>query len=160
MLASGAVFYFIGNKSLTNELFQAHSIIKSTMQLLLPGLILVNAIGLLGASLLVVVFTHSVAGPIYRLKALSEKIAGGDLSVEVKFRNKDTIQELSQIINSILRGLGSRIKGFSGKIEKLKNLSEKINDLNNLSQEELSSLKDALLSVSRELDEKIKEFTL
>jgi len=102
MLASGAVFYFMGNQSLTKELFQAHSIIKNTMQLLLPGLILVNAIGLLGASLLVVVFTHSIAGPIYRLKMLSERIASGDLSVEVKFRSKDTIQELSDIMNTIL----------------------------------------------------------
>ena len=148
MLASGAVFYFMGNQSLTKELFQAHSIIKNTMQLLLPGLILVNAIGLLGASLLVVVFTHSIAGPIYRLKMLSVRIASGDLSVEVKFRSKDTIQELSDIMNTILRGLSFRLKGFSSSVEKLKELSQKINNLNNLSQDELSSLKKSLLFFS------------
>ena len=91
---------------------------------------------------------------------MSEKIASGDLSVEVKFRSKDTIQELSEIINSILRGLNSRVKGFAEEVEKLKNLSEKINNLNNLPPEESVSLKKSLLSVSSKLEEKIKEFTL
>lgn len=160
MAISGAVFYFIGNKNLTRELFQAHSLIKNTMQLLLPALLLVNIIGLLSALFLVVSFTHSVAGPIYRLKNLSGRIAEGDLSVEVKFRNKDTINELSEVVNKIIKGLNSRVKQFSNSLYKLRGLNVKINDMDKLSHQELISLKNALVSISSELEQEIKKFKL
>lgn len=160
MLASGAVFYFIGNKNLTGELYQAHSVIKTTMQILLPALLLVAIIGLLGASFLVVSFTHSIAGPIYRLKSLSEKIANGDLSLEVKFRNKDTIGELSCIMNKITKGLNLRLREFSNSLYKLRNLSAKVNEIDRLPPRELAGLRDMLLSVSAELEEEIKKFKL
>lgn len=160
MSLSGAVFYFIGNKNLTSELFQAHSVIKTTMQLLLPALILVNIIGLLGASSLVIILTHSIAGPIHRLKNLSEKIASGDLTLEVKFRKKDEIQELATVINNIIKGLNSRLKNFENSLYKLRGLSVKINDIDKLSHGELISLKNSLVAVSEELEEKIKKFNL
>lgn len=160
MSLSGAVFYFIGNKNLTRELFQAHSIIKTTMQLLFPALLLVNIIGLLGASSLVIVLTHSIAGPIHRLKNLSEKIASGDLTLEVKFRKRDEIQELATVINNIIKGLNFRLKNFENSLYKLRGLSVKINDIDKLSHSELISLKNSLIAVSEELEEKIKKFNL
>jgi methyl-accepting chemotaxis protein len=160
MLLSGAVFYFIGNRNLTQEFFQAHSVIKTTMQLLLPALILVNVIGLLGVSFLVVAFTHSIAGPIYRLKDLSEKIAAGDLTVEIRFRRKDTIQELSVVINRLINGLNSRLRQLKESLYKLQKFSTKIEDLDKLSPSELINLKDTFLSVSAELKEKIEKFKI
>lgn len=160
MSISGAVFYLIGNKQLTMEFFQAHSVIRNTMQLLLPAIILVNIIGLLGASFLVIFFTHSIAGPIYRLKNLSEKIASGDLTLEVKFRKKDEIQELAGVINNIIKGLNFRLRNFENSLYKLRGLSAKINDIDKLSHSELSGLKNTLISVSAELEEEIKKFKL
>lgn len=160
MFLSGAVFYFIGNKNLTREFFQAHSLIKTTMHLLLPALVIVNIIGLLFASFLVVFFTHSIAGPIHRLKILSDKIASGDLTLEVKFRQRDEIQELASVINNIIKGLNFRLRNFENSLYKLRGLSVKIKDIDKLPQNELIGLKDSLISVSNELEEKIKKFNL
>ncbi len=160
MCSSGGVFYFIGNKNLTQEFFKAHSVIETTMQLLLPALVAVNLIALLVASFLVISFSHSIAGPVYRLKNLSGRIAKGDLTVVVKFREKDAIQELSKVINDIIMGLNSRLKNLEGSLTELGNLSDKVENMNALSPEDLANLKDRILTVSSELEEKMKEFKL
>lgn len=160
MLISGAVFYFIGNKNLTTEYFQAHSMIKTTMELLLPALILVNLVGLIAAAFLVIMHTHAIAGPIYKLRQLSEKISQGDLTVEVKFRRKDLIQELSEAINTIIQGLNRQIRGLEDPARELRELAFKIQDLNRLPEPELLALKERLLSAIVRLEEKLKQFRL
>ncbi|PIQ89530.1 MAG: hypothetical protein COV72_02585 [Candidatus Omnitrophica bacterium CG11_big_fil_rev_8_21_14_0_20_42_13] len=160
MLVSGVVFYFIGNKNLSREFFQAHSVIKTTMHLLLPSLILINLIAILGSAFMVINFTHSVAGPIYRLKHISEKVANGDLTLKVHFRKKDTIHQLAEIINHIIKGLHLRLKEFDGSLAKLRDLSEQINNLDKLSYDELAHLKKKLLAVSLEFEKEIEKFKL
>jgi methyl-accepting chemotaxis protein len=160
MFVSGGIFYFVGNKNLTEEFFQAHSVIKTTMQLLLPALILVNLIGLLGASVLVIGFTHSIAGPIYRLKYIAEKIATGDLTLKVQFRKRDTVGDLAEIINTIIRGLNKRMKEFSTSLEKLSELSQEIDNIDRLSYDELLKFKKELLATSSQLLNKIERFKL
>ncbi len=160
MLVSGGIFYFLGNKNLSNELYQAHSTIKTTMQLLLPAIIFVNIAGLLAAVALVVGFTHSIAGPIYRLKNLSEKIAKGDLSINMKFRDSDTIKELADLINNITASLNSRVKDFNSSLSKLQGLSLQVNNIDKLSRNELVALRDAIVSISKELEDEIKKIKL
>lgn len=160
MTISGVVFYFIGNKNLAQEYFQAHSTLKSTMNLFLPALVLVNLIGLAAASFLVVSFTHSIAGPIAKLKNLSEKISGGDLSLQVQFRRTDLVPELAETMNTIIQGLNSQIKELKPPLEQLQKLLTKFEALNQPSPEELSSLKQELRKVSQDLKGKIEQFHL
>ena len=160
MLLSGGVFYVLGNRALTEEYFQAHSLIKTTMELLLPALFLVAAIGLAGAFFLVVLFTHSIAGPIYRFRNLSEKIAKGDLTVRVSFRKRDSIQELAGALNQIIQGLNGRLRQTEGSLQKLRELSQKVKGISRLSEKELEGLKEDLLAISSELELKMKDFKL
>lgn len=160
MLVSGAAFYFLGNKDLTAEFFKSHSLIKSTMQLLLPSIILVNVAGLIAASFLVVNFTHSIAGPIHRLKALSDRIAGGDLMLEVRFRKKDAIHQLSSIINHIVKGLKSHVAKFRDPCRRLKALSTRAESLEKFSKEELVIFKADLVSINMEFQDAINRFKL
>lgn len=160
ILIAGAIFYFIGNQSLTAEFYAAHSVIKTTMELLLPGLLLVNAAGLLGAFVFILFFTHSIAGPIYQLNMLSEKIENGDLTVSLRFRKGDAIPELAEIFNKIIRGLNSRVRGFSAPVEKLKRLKTRISKAEDLSRQELSAIKHEIASISSELEERLQQFQL
>lgn len=160
MLLSGGIFYFLGNRALTEEYFQAHSLLKTTMELLLPSLFLVGVIGLAGAFVLVVLFTHSIAGPIYRFRMLSERIARGDLTVKVSFRKRDSIQELAGALNQVIQGLNSRLRQTEGSLGKLKQLSQKVRGISQLSEKELGDLKEDLLGVSTELELKMKDFKL
>lgn len=160
MTLSGIVFYFIGNKNLAQEYFQAHSTLKSTMQMFLPALVIVNLAGLAAASFLVVKFTHSIAGPIAKLKNLSEKISGGDLSLQVQFRRTDLVPELAETMNAIIQGLNAQIKELKAPLEQLQKLLTKFETLNQPSAQELASLKEDLRKVSQNLREKIEQFHL
>lgn len=158
MALSGTVFYFVGNRNLTQEFFEAHSVIKTTMQLLLPSLILVNAVGLLGALALVVFFTHSITGPIHRLKTLSGRISEGDLTVEVKFRQGDAIHELSDIINAVIKGLNSRLHGWKRYLLELGGLADELRDSGYPSPAEFDAMKRKLLVAVTKLEEELDRF--
>ncbi len=160
MTLSGIVFYFVGNKNLAQEYFQAHSTLKSTMQIFLPALVIVNLVGLAAASFLVVAFTHSIAGPIAKLKNLSEKIASGDLSLQVQFRRTDLVPELAETMNAIIQGLNAQIKELKAPLEQLQKLLTKFETLNQPSQEEWTALKEDLHKVSQNLKGKIDQFQL
>ena len=160
MTLTGIIFYFIGNKNLAQEYFQAHSTLKSTMQIFLPALVIVNLVGLAAASFLVVAFTHSIAGPIAKLKNLSEKIASGDLSLQVQFRRTDLVPELAETINTIIQGLNSQIKELKAPLEQLQKLLTKFETLNQPSEEELAAFKEDLRKVSQNLKGKIDQFHL
>jgi methyl-accepting chemotaxis protein len=160
MVVSGTVFYFIGRKNLTEEFFQAHSVIKNTMQLLLPALIAVNVVGFVAAFFLVLLFTHSIAGPVHRLKILSEKISQGDFAVDVRFRKGDSLKELVEIINKILNTFKSRILSFQHASRGLGDEAEKIRNLENLSKEELRQLKEKLLAMNEAFHSEIKKIKL
>jgi len=160
ILISGVIFYFIGNKSLSNEFYQAHSTIKKTMELLLPNLILVNFIGLLGAFMLVIVFTHAIAGPVYKIKQLSQKILEGDLTITIKFRKGDLIHELATIINQIIKEMNSRFKQIHASIKQGQKLFPKIEDLENLSKQDLIALKKDLIIIHNNLNTSIDRIKL
>jgi len=154
IILSGGIFYFIGNQDLSKEYFQAHSTIKSTMELLLPTLIIVNVIALLAAFFLVVDFTHSIAGPIHRLKEISKKVADGDLTPVVKFRKKDNIQDLSAAIGNIVTGLNARLRQLEASVNKLDDLENKIKEIDQ------PKVKEELLAVHNEIQEEIRKFKL
>jgi len=160
IIVSGTIFYFIGNKSLANEYYQAHSTIKTTMELLLPYLFIVNIVGLLGSFVLVIMFTHAIAGPIYQLKRLGKRIVEGDLTGMVKFRQRDLIQELAVIINQIIKALNNRFKQFRAPIEKSKEILSKIEDLEKLSDSELTALKKELLAIHQDLQQQMGQMKL
>ncbi len=160
MLVAGAVFYFIGNKDLTREYFQAHSVIKTTMQLLLPALILVNFLGLLVAFLMVITFTHSIAGPVYQLKMLSQRLKDGDLTVNVRFRKGDALHELSDIINRIIAGLHEKFADIQVTEMKLRALSTRVRTDSSASSGDFEDIKKDLLSISNELEEKLRKIKL
>ncbi|MFC1667150.1 HAMP domain-containing protein [Candidatus Omnitrophota bacterium] len=55
------------------------------------------------------VLSHRVAGPIYRLEKDLADIAKGNFSIRIKFRKKDELKSIAEAINKILDEMEQRI---------------------------------------------------
>ncbi len=52
--------------------------------------------------------SHRTAGPLYHLCRAMEKVGKGDLSVKIKFRRNDEIQEVAEVFNDMVAALRKR----------------------------------------------------
>lgn len=56
-----------------------------------------------------VVRSNRFAGPVHRLKAVTQQVGQGDFSVRVRLRERDFLKDLADLYNDMLQGLGGRI---------------------------------------------------
>ncbi len=73
----------------------------------LGSLALVMALSL---TILFVLFSHKIAGPILRIERTFEEALGGDLTQRIKLRQGDELKETADQLNTMLDGLQARIK--------------------------------------------------
>ena len=68
---------------------------------------------LLGALILVVLhnilFTHRVAGPLYRFRPYLESVGAGDLSAPIKFRKKDHLKKEAEVASQMVESLRDKV---------------------------------------------------
>lgn len=110
LAVSALVFSLIANRDLTETYLKAHIAIRSTLELLVPSLVIINIIGLIISVILVILFTHRIAGPVYRLCTILYQIGQGNLNQVVKFRKNDELTELDDAATGMLIGLQNHIK--------------------------------------------------
>ncbi len=120
LLISGGIFAVIANRDLTETYFKAHLTIRNTLEILIPSLVVVNFLGLIASAVVSIFFTHRIAGPIYRLCSILQKIGQGNLAQIVKFRKGDELTELGDAATEMIMGL-------QGRVKELKTLSAKLN---------------------------------
>jgi methyl-accepting chemotaxis protein len=63
-----------------------------------------------GLTVLAVLLSHRVAGPVVNLKRCMEALAAGDYTVRAKFREKDELKELADAFNVMAEALGKKQK--------------------------------------------------
>ena len=68
-------------------------------------------IALLIFSWRILIISHRLAGPIYRLEKDLEHIAKGNFSIRIKFRKKDELKSIAEGINKILDEMEKRVGG-------------------------------------------------
>ena len=49
--------------------------------------------------------THRLAGPLYRLEQTAKELVGGNLSLRIRLRKGDQLQELAEVANEALDNL-------------------------------------------------------
>ncbi|MFH1479169.1 MAG: methyl-accepting chemotaxis protein [Candidatus Omnitrophota bacterium] len=67
-----------------------------------PVTLIVSIIALILFSWRLLILSHRLAGPIYRLEKDLEAIAKGDFHMRIKFRKDDELKSISEGINKIL----------------------------------------------------------
>jgi methyl-accepting chemotaxis protein len=86
--------------------------------LLIIGAITAVAMALIG-TLVFVIFSHRIAGPVYRLQKSLDGILHGDLVHHIRLRRKDELGDLAGDVNRLSEFLDSRIGEMKREIRRV-----------------------------------------
>ncbi len=98
--------------------------LSSIQPVIISTLVIVNLFAVGFSLVLMVLFSHRIAGPIYNLGLILQRVAQGDLSGEIKFRKRDFLQEIAEDGNQALEYLRQEIGELQQLSEKLVNHME------------------------------------
>ncbi len=126
----GVILYGISSRTLTTSFENSRLVVKSTADYLLPGLLfgglIVGLLTAIVASIIVLLMTHRLVGPIYRFEKYAQKIGSGELSPDLKIRKKDQFQNLVNTFNKMASNLNTGLLEVIAVSERLDSLIEKL----------------------------------
>ncbi|MFT3771946.1 MAG: HAMP domain-containing protein [Minicystis sp.] len=94
-------------------------------QTLLGGLVATLAVLVLCVGLMGIVFTHKVAGPVYKMKRLLREVGAGKLVVRERLRKGDELQHFFEAFEKMVEELRKRQEAEIAKVDHiLEKLSE------------------------------------
>ena len=147
----GVILYMMSSRTLTTTFENSRLVVKSTADYILPAILfggtIVSLVTALAASIVVILMTHRVAGPIYRFEKYAQKVGNGELLPDLKIRKKDQFQNLVNAFNNMTQGLSAGLLKVVTVSEKLDGLIDELSDDSN--REML--LKDDIKKVVSEL---------
>lgn len=82
-----------------------------------------------GAGLLSLLYTHRIAGPLFRVRQSAKSIAEGRLDTVIKLRNKDAINAFAEAINRMTGSYGHKVTVLTHEIKELKEALAEIGTL-------------------------------
>lgn len=106
------VFVYVDTNMSLSERYPGFSTIQPVI---LSALVIVNLFAAVFSLVLILLFSHRIAGPVYNLGRVLRSVAQGDLSTEIRFRKKDFLQEIADDGNLALDYLRQEI----GEMQKL-----------------------------------------
>lgn len=81
--------------------------------------IFILAIVTIAIIFITVLYSHKIAGPIYRIEKNLEAIGFGDLTVNTRFRGNDQLTGLAEEINHMVRSLNHTVRSCSEALDKV-----------------------------------------
>jgi methyl-accepting chemotaxis protein len=75
--------------------------------------VLVLALVTAAIAVISVLFSHRIAGPLYRLEKNLDALASGDLTVSTRFRGMDQLSALADELNGLVRSLNHTARSAS-----------------------------------------------
>jgi len=147
----GIILYIFSAHTLTTSFENSRLVVKSTASYILPGLVfgglIVGLVTAVASSIVVLLMTHRIAGPLYRFERHAQRVGSGEISPDLKIRKKDQFQNLAGVFNKMTQDLGAGLLKVIGVSEKLDTLIEELS--NNTSNEML--LKEDIKRIVSEL---------
>lgn len=145
------MLYIFSSRTLTTSFENSRLVIKSTADYLLPGLLFAGLIVALltgiAASIVVILMTHRIAGPMYRFEKYIQEVGAGKLFSEFSIRNKDQFQNVVASLNKMTHDLKMGLREVNEASEKL---DELIAELSASSDKEIL-LRDDIRKIVTEL---------
>ncbi|MEW6599614.1 MAG: methyl-accepting chemotaxis protein [Nitrospirota bacterium] len=99
---------------------------------------------ILGLMALLILYTHRIAGPLYRIKVSARSIGEGLLGTKVKFRRKDVIHPFAESINDMTDSYGNKVMALSSEISQLKSSVEEFKAMTRDGKDTEAALKKVL----------------
>lgn len=104
----------------------------------LRGLVLVLSILVLTIGLAGIVFTHKIAGPIFKMKRLMRQVGDGKLIVREKLRKGDELQHFFDTFEQMVENMRRRQRA---EIEMLTNAIQKLEEAGNVQESDVAPLR-------------------
>ncbi len=123
-IVTTGILYFVGKRSTTVTIINSRVVVHSTADFLLPILIqtVLAVMVILGLATIIVtlLFSHKIAGPLYRFKKAVEGVKLGDLSGNFRLRNYDQLKDLSDEVNAMIDSVRGQINLIKADMVNLK----------------------------------------
>ena len=123
VVVSTALLLFFSQDTLTSSFQQSRLVIENTSKAILPALIYTNLItlGLISfAAVIVTLFvSHQIAGPLFRLEKKIKEIGAGNLTKNVRLREKDQLTAIAESLNEMTYSLHDNICEIQTMIKEL-----------------------------------------
>lgn len=106
-------------------------------------------LGLVTAAIAVisVMFSHRIAGPLFRLEKSLDAIASGDLTVNTRFRGMDQLSALADELNTMVRSLNHASRSVMDSAEELRAGEAALRSLLDMDAPPEAELKDAIAAL-------------
>ncbi|HAZ09623.1 MAG TPA: hypothetical protein DCY56_00745 [Candidatus Omnitrophica bacterium] len=128
----GIILYLFSKHTLTTSFENSRLVIKSTADYIFPGLLfgglIVAIFTALAASVIVMLMTHRIAGPMYRFEKYINEIGSGRLYSNLKIRKKDQFQNMAGSLNKMTQDLKLGLVEVNEVSEKLDKLIVQLSD--------------------------------
>lgn len=129
------ILYLFSKHTLTTSFENSRLVIKSTADYIFPGLlfggIIAAIITAFAASVVVMLMTHRIAGPMYRFERYVNEIGAGGFCPDLKIRKKDQFQNMADGLNKMTQGLKFGLLEVNNVSDKLDKLIEELSTSSN-----------------------------
>ena len=69
-----------------------------------------------GVTIMTLLMSHSIAGPLWRIEQTAKAVGAGDMAVRIHLREKDEIRSLADQMNNMVETIGTRLKDISATV--------------------------------------------
>lgn len=153
-LMSALVVYQTSHIPLSPHYGATYTILTRVKESLIAKTIIINLVFYIftavGIAFLGVLYSHRIAGPLFKVKKYAARLGDGNFDERILFRKKDAVHALATALNEVSRGCQDRTDRFVAELNKLEEGLLLLDSLPDKSQE-----KDRLIQKLRELDAKI-----
>jgi hypothetical protein len=155
-LMSALVVYQTSHMPLSPHDEATYTIITRVKESLIAKTIIINLVFYLftaiGVAFLSVLYSHRIAGPLFKVKKYAAMLGEGKYDESIRFRKKDAVHTLASALNEVAQGCQAKTDRFVTELKKLEEGLLLLNSLPDKSKEKYNLIKKL-----RELDAKIKE---
>ena len=130
---SAVTLYLNIHQPLDTHYSAALSIMSDLKDTLITRSLIISAIlsfmMLLGLLILGILYTHRIAGPLYRVKVAAKSISNGYLGEKITLRRKDVIHSFAEDVNELADTYSNTVKLIKSDVHQLK---DAVNEVKNL----------------------------
>ena len=123
ILFSTGLFLFFSRGTLTSSFHDSRLVIENTALAVLPAVLYTNLITLIlitvGTIVVTLFISHKIAGPLFRFEKELKRIAEGDLTTNIRLREKDQISDVAESLNRAVSALREKILIIQSDVEHL-----------------------------------------
>lgn len=159
VLAVTLFMYFVTSKSLGESYGSAIYTIYNLKINIFPLMfasfysVFILAVVTIAIAVISMLFSHKIAGPIYRIERNLEVIGSGDLTLNTRFRGNDQLVALADDINGMVRSLNHMVRRSGDALEEVKRCEERLESLLKEKDPAESHLRESLQELRTAIEE-------